>query len=69
MSRVRSEAHKFSAVASVLRMQLVKVIPAGKFVLYMSVNLLLIAKSIRETCVSTVWRDGPFCFVVLSIPR
>ena len=54
MSLVKSAVHKFSAVASVLRIQLVNVMPAGRFVLYISVHLLLIARSIRETWAGTM---------------
>ena len=59
MSWDRSAAHILSAEASVLRMQLVKVMFVGMFVLYLSVHLLLIMRSIRETCVRTVWFGGP----------
>ena len=54
MSRVGSAAHMFSAVASALRMQLVKVMSVGMLVLYTSVHLLLTARSVRETCVRAV---------------
>ena len=54
MSRARSAAQMFSAVASVLRMQLVKVMSVGMLVLYVSVHLLLIARIMRETCARTM---------------
>ena len=47
-------------------MQLVEVMFVGMLVLYMSVHLLLIAGSMRETCVTTVRWDGPLPLVVHS---